>query len=347
MLKLYRMDLAKVDWKLLDKFEDRTVFQTREWLEFVAECQNATPVLAELRDGSGCAGYFTGLVVRRLGVRMLGSSFPGWTTPYIGFNLKPGVSRRQCLPALETFAFQELKCLHLEVSDRGFHPADADGLGFAPDAYHSYETDLTQPEETIFNLMNSACRRCIRKAEKSGVRIEEAHDEAFAGEYYEQLKDVFAKQGLVPTYSLNRVKSLVRHLLPTGRLLLLRALDPEGRCIGTGIYPGMNQVAEFWGNASFRHSQHLRPNESLHWYAMRYWKRQGVKAFDWGGGGEYKEKYGVKPIAVPWFRKSRFRFLDTMRREAKHAVELKQRFLGRLQAGGTGRGKVASADEDD
>ena len=47
--------------------------------------------------------------------------------------------------------------------------------------------------------MDSACRRCIRKAEKSGVTVEEAHDLAFADDNDEQLKDVFAKQGKLPT----------------------------------------------------------------------------------------------------------------------------------------------------
>lgn len=333
MLKLYQLDFASVDWRLLDEFEDRTVFQTREWLEFIAETQKASPVVAEVRDGPSLAGYFSGLVIRRMGVRVLGSSFPGWTTPYIGFNLAAGFSREEALSALESFAFRELGCLHLEVSDRGFVPNQGQELGFAADAYRSYETDLTQDEESLFGGMTSACRRCIRKAEKSGVRIEEAHDEGFAAEYLDQLKDVFAKQSLVPTYGLDRVESLVRHLLPTGHLLLLRALDPEGRSIGTGIYPGMNKVAQFWGNASFRHSQHFRPNESLHWYAMRYWKARGISIFDWGGGGEYKEKYGGKPIAVPWLRKSRYRFLDSMRREAKRMFDFRQRIMGRLQAG--------------
>jgi hypothetical protein len=331
MLKLYRLDLAAADWSALDQFEDRTVFQTREWLDFVADTQNASPVVAEVLDGSSRVGYFTGLVISRMGIRVLGSSFPGWTTPYMGFNLVPGVSRKEALRALEVFAFRDLHCLHLEVSDRGFVPEDGKQLGFVQDAYRSYETDLTRPEGELFNHMTSACRRCIRKAEKSGVRIEETRDDAFAQEYYEQLKDVFAKQTLVPTYDLARVQSLVRHLAPTGRLLLLRALDPDGRCIGTGIYPGMNKVAQFWGNASFRHSQHLRPNELLHWYAMRYWKRQGVAVFDWGGGGEYKEKYGGKPISVPWFRKPRYAFLGTMRKEAKRVFDLKQRLMGRLQ----------------
>jgi hypothetical protein len=332
LVRLFRLELAQVDWNRLDQFEDRTVFQTREWLEFISETQKAAPVVAEVKHGSSSVGYFTGLIVRRAGIRILGSSFPGWTTPYIGFNLLPGASRQEALKALEVFAFKELGCLHLEVSDRCFQPQDGDGTGFAVDAYRSYETDLSQSEEEIFDHMTSACRRCIRKAEKSGVLIEEAQDDEFAEEYYEQLRDVFAKQSLVPTYDLERVRSLVRHLLPTGHLLLLRARDPEGRSIGSGIYPGMNRVAEFWGNASFRHSQHLRPNESLHWYAMRYWKRRGVTAFDWGGGGEYKEKYGPLPIAVPWFSKSRYRFLGAMRREAKRMFDIKQRVLGRWQA---------------
>ncbi len=332
-LKLHRLSFEDVPWNALDQLEDRTVFQTREWLEFIAETQNAVPVVAEVREGSSCVGYFTGLVIRRVGVRILGSSFPGWTTPYVGFNLARQVSRQAALAALETFAFHELGCWHLEVSDRSFKTEDGVQLGFSLDAYQTYETDLTRSEDELFNQMTSACRRCIRKADKSGTQIEEAHGEAFAEEYYDQLKDVFAKQNLVPTYDLKRVQSLVRHLDSTGRLLLLRACDPQGRSIGTGIYPGMNKVAVFWGNASFRHGQSFRPNESLHWYAMRYWKRHGVEVFDWGGGGEYKEKYGNRPVSVPWFRKSRYRLLGTMRREAKRLFDVRQRVLGKLHAG--------------
>lgn len=331
MLKLRGVDFAKVNWPVLDQFEDRTVFQIREWIRFISECQNASPVIAEILDDGTPIGYFTGLVIRRLGFKILGSSFPGWTTPYIGFNLKKEGARREALKALEVFAFKDLKCVHLEVSDRLFRPEDSEQLGFDVGAYRSYETDLRQSEQEIFDQMSSACRRCIRKAEKSGVRIEEAHDDAFAEEYYEQLKDVFAKQSLVPTYDLNRVKSLIRNLLPTGHLLLLRALDPKGQCIATGIYPGMNKVAEFWGNASFRHSQNFRPNEFLHWYAMRYWKARGIEVFDWGGGGEYKEKYGVKPTSVPWFRKSRYQLIGALRQHGKKIFRFKQHILGTLR----------------
>lgn len=334
-MKFHSIDFKAADWKHLDGFEDRTVFQTREWLQFVSESQNATPLIAELRDGSEVLGYFTGLTFSKFGLKVLGSSFPGWTTPYIGFNLNPGVSRHDALAALEKFVWDQLKCLHLEVSDPHFSFEDAEGLGFKSEFYGSYRTDLTKSEGVLFNNMESACRRCVRKAEKLGVKIEEAHDLAFADEYYEQLKDVFAKQSLVPTYSVERVRSLVRNMAPTGNVLLIRARDPEGKCIATGIYPGFNKIAEFWGNASFRAYQNLRPNEACHWYALRYWKQRGATIFDWGGEGAYKEKYGCTPHRVPWFTKSRYQIVGALRNEARNMFARKQKFLGWLQGSRT------------
>src|SRR6266853_5451943 len=114
-MKCEIVDFEKADFRQLDSFADRTVFQTREWVRFVAETQNATPVLAQLSEGGKVAGYFTGLTFTRLGVKVLGSSFPGWTTPYMGFNLVPGASRSAALAALEPAAWNDLKCLHMEV----------------------------------------------------------------------------------------------------------------------------------------------------------------------------------------------------------------------------------------
>jgi len=226
---------------------------------------------------------------------------------------------------VEEMAWGALKCVHLEVSDPYFTEDDGRELGFDISYYKSYRTDLRKSEQELFHSMDSACRRCVRKAEKSRVVIEEAHDLGFADEFYTQLTEVFAKQGLVPTYNLERVRALIKHLQPTGRLLLLRARDPDGKCIATGIFPGFNKIAQFWGNASLRSGQSLRPNEAIHWYAMRYWRQRGVEVYDWGGGGTYKEKYGCIPHNVPWFTKSRYRLVRHLRDEAQKIYARKQR----------------------
>ena len=329
-MKYRRVDLNAVRWNELDRFADRTVFQTREWIAFVSESQKASPVIVELREGGEIAGYFTGLTFVRFGMKILGSSFPGWTTPYMGFNLRHGASRAAALAAVEKLAWTELKCMHIEISDPQFTVEDGQSLGFACEFYHSYRTDLRPNEEELFNKMESACRRCIRKAEKSGVLIEEADDLAFADEYYEQLQDVFAKQKLIPTYDVERVRSLIRYLKPAGNVLLLRARDSRGKCIATGIFPGYNKIAEFWGNASWRGSQALRPNEAIHWYAMRYWKNRGAEIYDWGGEGAYKEKYGCVPHSVPWFVKSRYKIVSKLRDGARNAFARKQKLAGWL-----------------
>jgi CelD/BcsL family acetyltransferase involved in cellulose biosynthesis len=329
-LTLVRVEPGAVDWAELDRFGDRYVTQTREWIEFVAETQSAEPVVAEVRAGGEVAGYFTGLVVRKFGIPILGSPFPGWSTAYMGFNLREGVSRREALAAVPRFAFESLGCMHVELKDRFISQTDSEGLGFDFSPTLTYEIDLRRSEDELWARFSSACRRAIRKSEKEGVVVEEATDDAFAAEYYDQLRDVFAKQSSVPTYDLARVQALVRHLLPTGRLLLLRARDPDGTCIATAIFPAHNGTAFFWGGASYRQFQILRPNEAVFWYAMRYWKERGMTVLDTGGGGEYKRKYGVTELRVPHLRQSRFRALSVLRNWSQRAVGIRQSVAGRL-----------------
>jgi hypothetical protein len=328
-LALERLPLDGCDWQRMDAFGDRVIFQTREWLQFVARTQRAEPVVAAVVDDGRHVGYFTGLVIRRLGVRILGSPFPGWTTESMGFNLADGVSRRAAAAALVRFAATSLRCAHLELKDRRLQTADLADLGFDSTLTLSYELDLTGGEPEQLARMTSACRRAIRKAEKSGVTVVEASGAGFANDYYEQLEGVFARQGLVPTYGVERVRSLIECLEPSGRLLLLRALSPDGRSIATGIFPAFNGTAYFWGGASRRADQILRPNEAIFWYAMGYWRARGVTTLDLGGAGDYKRKYGPRELWLPWFRRSRVPGLSLMRAAAKVAVRRRQEWLGR------------------
>ena len=332
ILKFERIDFDSIDWAAeLSRFSDRTMFQTPAWIAFVQESQGGEPVLAALRDGSKTVGYFTGLIIRKFGVKLLGSPFPGWTTAYMGVNLEDGVNRHEAIEALPQFAFKELGCIHLELMDRRLTLEGATELGLDHEVAQGFEIDLTQDEEQLFANMKGACRRCIRKAEKSGVVFEEANDPEFAEEFYEQLKDVFAKQSLVPTYPIERVRCLIKHLSPTGILLMARARAPDGTCIASGIFPAMNRQMFFWSGASFRKYQNLRPNEALQWFAMKYWKQRGIPIYDMGGGGEYKRKYGGYEIRIPWVRKSKYRSFEHLRNLARGMVRTRQRLLGKLK----------------
>jgi Acetyltransferase (GNAT) domain len=317
MLKFHRLDFAGVDWDRLDAFGDRIFSQRRHWLEFLAAFTHGEPVIAQLEDAEEVVGYFSGVRFHRCGVPILGSPFPGWTTLHMGFNLAPEVPRAEALECLEKFAFRDLGCLHLEVADRHLTIEDATRLKFAHRLVWSRLTDLSRDEDQLFMTMTSACRRAIRKSERSGLVVEQASPQDFAEEYYEHLEDVFAKQGLRPTYTCERVRKLIEHVHPSGDLLLARVRDPEGRSIATGIYPGYGPLSFFWGNGSLRRYQIMRPNEALHWFAMRYWKGRGIGYHDWGGAHGYKVKYGGVPSTTLALRKSRGKLLQYARDSAE------------------------------
>jgi len=332
MLKFERVHLSLDNWdSTLRQFPDRTMWQSASWLTFLSETQKGEIIIAALHEGNTVLGYFSGLMIQRFGLRILGSPLPGWTTAYMGLVLKPEVPRTEALEALQRFAFVDLRCVHLEFMDRNLS-ASALGDRYPFLSYNSFEIDLSRDEDKLFSTMTKACRRCIRKAMRSGVVIQEASDAGFVDDFYSQLTNVFAKQSLIPTYGKDRVSALIRHLQPTGNLLLLRAIEPDGHCIATGISIAMHDRAELWGAASWRTYQYLRPNELLLWHIVRYWKNRSVQFLDMGGAGEYKRKYGGYNISVPWIYTSRYPMLALLRNSAAMAVRVRQRWLGGFHA---------------
>jgi CelD/BcsL family acetyltransferase involved in cellulose biosynthesis len=325
-VEFQRIEPTPAQWAEMDAFPDRVIFQTQAWLRFVERTQNADPVVAAVFDRDEPVGYFTGAVFKRWGVRVLGSPFPGWTTATMGFNLRAGTDRRAVSEALAGWAFARLGCMHLELKDRQIVAPEAlAGLGFSHTPTVTLEADLRPSEEEVWASLHSSRRRAVRKAEKSGVQVQEASGVEFAAEYYAQLEEVYGRQSLRPTYDVMRVEELIRCVHPSGRLLLLRAVDADNRPLATALFPAMNGTAYFWGGASRREGQILRPNEAIFWYAMRYWKQRGMQWLDFGGGGDYKRKYGPREVWIPFFRKSRLPGLELLREGARLAAERRQR----------------------
>lgn len=308
-----RVSSPAVPWADLDSRSHRTIFQTREWLDFLVDTQRAEPVIGRVLDDGDPVGWFTGAIVRRFGLPFLGSPLRGWTTAGMGFTLADGGDITSALAALPTFAFSTLGCIHLEFADRSLLADEAVPPGFIVSHLTGYELNLTD-DDTLLAGMKSYGRRDVRRSLRNGIVVEDVDPTDpgdFAATYYAQVSEAFAKRNQVPTYPLNRVEAIIRHLAPTGRLLLLRALLPTGGVAATGIFPGLpGGTAEYWMGASWRAQQALLPNEALMWTAIRTWRDRGAVRFNFGGGGRYKAKYGGMPHSMPWVRRSRFGVLE-------------------------------------
>ena len=128
----------EVDWQALDAFDDRTFSQRRCWLT-PRSVHERTNHHCRARSRRGGGGLFHRDRFQPVWCfPILGSPFHGWTTPYMGFNLAPGIPRGDALQALERFAFGELGCVHLEVTDRYLTIEEGGKLGFTYRLTQSY-----------------------------------------------------------------------------------------------------------------------------------------------------------------------------------------------------------------
>lgn len=239
------------------------------------------------------------------------------------------------MAGLAPFAFDSLHCTHVEFMDRNLPTTLPRYLGYVADALRGFEVQLGD-DEAMMGAMTANGRRDVRRGIRNGIEVELVDplaDRSFAHEYYSQALEAFAKRGLAPPYPPDRVEAMLRHLAPHDQVVALRAYDPHGRPAATGIFPGLpDRTAVFWMGASRRTSQRHLPNEPLMWHAFRAWRDRGAARVDLGGHGHYKAKYGGRPIAVPWFRRSRIATFEVGRSVARQAHRFRQERSHRLDA---------------
>jgi CelD/BcsL family acetyltransferase involved in cellulose biosynthesis len=325
-----RLPYDPAAWEtILEHYPDAEVFHGSAWLAFLAASQDAEPVVAVLRADGRPVGHFVGAIVRRFGARILGSPLRGWATERMGFLLEPGVDRTAAAKALLPFAFGALRCLHVELADKHLTAEQMAGLGYCVDPYITYVVDLDATEEEILARMHPKTRQHIRTAIRSGLHAEVATDLRFADEYLEQLRYVFTRQGLVPTYGAGRVRQLAEALQPAGQILLLRIRGLDGLSLSTGVVVARNENAVIWGTASFHQKSRSHPTQLLWWEAMRYWRARGVLRCELGGAGAHMAQYGGVVTPSPRFYRSRFAAMRYGRTMVRRLMTTRQAIAGR------------------
>ncbi|HZK05973.1 MAG TPA: GNAT family N-acetyltransferase [Actinomycetaceae bacterium] len=283
-------------WAEIGSIGRPNVFQTRAWVEHVAREHAAEPFLLRVMTDGQIVGHFIGLTIRRFGQEIVGSPFRGWGAYFMGFSLAEGQVRADLVPAFLDWVWRETRSVFVEIVDTGITAADVEGCRHTRvEALQWYAIDLARTEDELFAAMKSQCRNSIRKSVKVGVVVEEETDPVgFADEYYGQHLEVMERLQLKPFYSVDSLRRMFEALVVTGNILLLRSREPGGESIATGIFLFGGDSAVFWGAASRREFQSLRPNEPLAWHGIKAMKEREVRTFHFGGEcDQYKEKFGT------------------------------------------------------
>src|ERR1700741_3706290 len=150
-LRLDRVPYSPESWeRTLERYPDAEVFHSAAWLSFLEASQGAEIVLAVVREGSRPVGHFVGAIVRRCGVRILGSPLRGWGTQVMGFLLEPGGDRGGGGRGGPPVSFEELGVPDVELADRRLTAAAMAPSGYRQMTGRTYVVDLGRSEEDIF-----------------------------------------------------------------------------------------------------------------------------------------------------------------------------------------------------
>lgn len=284
----------EVNWQQIESAHRHMVFKTKEWMQFLIETQNIKPLIIYIYQNQDIVAYFVGAKINKI-VSIVASPFEGWTTGFQGISTVNELNEaeiHEIYKQLINYLFSHTNCLYFQSTDWHLKVDQMveSKINYKTENYLA--VDLTKSDTELYNSFADNCKWTIRKAIKNNLIIRPTEDpETFVKTYYSQLNEVFAKKDRFPTYPVTRVESLVRNLYNSGKILLIEAIEPEGKCIATGIFVGDNKIVHFWGGASYSEYQNLRPNEILFYEAMKYWKERGYEELDLGGGGAYKKKY--------------------------------------------------------
>lgn len=303
-------------------------FCTYEWVVFLEKNQDGQAVVLELTEKENRLAIFVGVIVKKFGVRILGSPFDGWLTPDMGFIRFMAMDDVIAIETVKRYAFKELRCIFLQISDKSIQN-DLVLPGVHTEHSRILYKDNSVNLDSLMESFSKNGRRDVRASARKGLVFKEMpFDKEFADAYYDQLIDVFDKQNLKPSYDLQKVYDLVEVFETIPEQVFAVGAFWEGKCVATVFSFGFGNWTYYMGAASYRDYQKYLPNEGLFWEFIKHWNENGISNIDMVGYREYKLKYNPEIIRVPVFMFQKYPFLLKGKELARKAILLYRKLKG-------------------
>jgi hypothetical protein len=167
--------------------------------------------------------------------------------------------------------------------------------------FFGHTLDLAKPEKILFDELNNAVRRAIRKAGREGVTGEISTSSEAVKTYYDLHCRTRKRQGL-PPQPFRLFRKIYEHVLASGLGFVVTARH-QGAPIAGAIFFKFKSKALFKFGASDRSFQHLRGNDWVMWEAIKWLIRSGCKSLDFGRTSE--ANLGLRRFKLGWGAKER------------------------------------------
>jgi len=315
--------------KVCESSSDSWFFHRHGWIEIEASLGIEFNASFALRSGAGLLGIAPLYCVINSSERLVHSGFHRHT----GLALIDGLAAGEVQAARDLYMKQIFKV----ASDFGAHriqlnahnlcPANRDakrraelpfwvleygfhlGLAFGPMGVQAAPglatcnadqiVDLAVAEDDLFARLDPACRRAVRKAQGAGLRLREPRGERDAEVYYSVALDSARRTGesLPPLDYYTRVW---RKFGPAGQCRLLFA-ELEGVPQAALMLFADRGAITYAAGVALSEGLSLRPNDFIHWEAIRLAQREGFTHYRLG------PMFPEVPDSWPIARVSRFK----------------------------------------
>lgn len=267
-----------IQWEnLITKIGEASIFQTKDWIQLMAQDFNANCEIIFAYDDSKLVGLFPYYLTRKKIIfRKYTTSM--FETPY-GGPIVLNQYRDELLKKLIVFQRQKLFVLGSSI----IFPPDEIGINFeiknvTTTTKETLIVSLDRPIEEIENSMDKMKVRNIRKAIKNNIQIRDSGPKSVS-DFHNLLKETYSRLGLEPPVKLEFYNNLFRHLEPKGRIKLVLAYLDE-KPIAASIFLLFNKTIIYWQGASLREYMKFAPNDLIHWSIIKMGHESGYKFYN-------------------------------------------------------------------
>lgn len=307
--------------------ESEFIYTTHFWVDFLIKETKGKPLLLKITcDGVGC--FFVGVIFKKMGLKLCGSPFEGWSTPYMGFlgiDKFDELQKALIIKATITYLLKKKHCFYVQICDWNIDVDFANKYKFKYELHDTYFLDISPTEDQLFaSFKNDVRTNCRNFLKRGAFLVEEMPSEKFCDDYYKQLVKVFEKQKLKSFYSKEKIIRLLNSFSDNLDFIFCENVysPKENNSIATGIFFGFKKRCYFFGAASYSEYQILRPNEYVIWNAIKHWKSKGCSEFDMLGIRDYKKKFCPSAVQKPIIYSSIFPFFHVFKLLAKKLILL-------------------------
>lgn len=288
---------SSINWQIIENCYDGTVDKTEGIMRYCIQ-QGCKPFVVSISNVDNCIGYFVGTIIRRAGLKIIGSPNEGLGIAHQGLCMIEEISVTERLDIYKSFAnwaFKNRYGQFIQIED--FQLRIKDVQDYSDIKFQGHDCswiDLTQTEDEILhNMEYKSCRYMINKAIKNGYYVREAHDPyTFLDLHFKQHIEVMKRHNKSAEKPKKNMKWLIDSTLGSS-LLILEAVSPEGEVVVTAIFNVNHQNAHFFSRACYSKDLSSGANELIMWEAMKRCKEKGAKWFNNSGCGKFKLKFGA------------------------------------------------------